>query len=95
VLDLGNPALFAFVRAHPSGPLLAVHNLTETAAAVEGRVLEMVGLDVARDAISGEGPFTWGRPVPLTPYAVRWLVAAVGSLPGGSAVDWTASRANP
>ena len=79
VLDLGDPALFAFVRAHSSGPLLAVHNLTATPAVVEGRVLEMVGLDLARDAISGDGPFVSGRPVPLPPYALRWLVAAEGS----------------
>ena len=79
VLGLGDPALFAFVRAHPSGPLLAVHNLTETPAILDGRVLRMVGLDVARDAISGDGPFLPRQPIPLPPYAARWLVALEGS----------------
>jgi amylosucrase len=76
ILDLGNPALFAFVRAHPSGPLLAIHNLTETPRRLDGRVLEMVGLDAARDAVSREGPFRPLEPIELPPYAARWLVAA-------------------
>ena len=76
VVDLGDPALFAFVRAHPSGPLLAVHNMTETPAAVDGRALELLGLDVARDAISDEGPYAAHDLIPLPPYAARWLVAA-------------------
>lgn len=79
VVDLGDPALFAFVRAHPAGPLLAVHNLTETPAILDGRVLRMIGLDVARDAISGAGPVLARRPIALPPYAARWLVAFEGS----------------
>ena len=75
-LDLGDPALFAFVRAHPSGPLLAVHNMTEAPRSLDGRVLEMVGLDAAVDSISGDGPFLPAHPIALPPYAVRWLVAA-------------------
>ena len=79
VLDLGDPALFAFVRVHPSGPLLAVHNLTDTPRSLDGRVLEMVGLDAAVDTISGDGPFLPSDPIALPPYAVRWLVAAAGA----------------
>ncbi len=75
ILDLGDPALFAFVRVHPSGPLLAVHNMTEAPRSLDGRVLEMVGLDAAVDAISGDGPFVPASPIPLPPYAVRWLAA--------------------
>ena len=75
VVDLGDPAIFAFVRAHPSGPLLAVHNMTEHAAALDGRALELLGLAAARDAISDEGPFVARRRIPLPPYAARWLVA--------------------
>ena len=45
---------------------------------LDGRVLEMVGLDAASDAIAGDGPFrTLGR-VAMPPYAARWLVAAEG-----------------
>jgi amylosucrase len=75
ILDLGDPALFAFVRVHPSGPLLAVHNMTETPRSLDGQVLEMVGLDAAVDAISGDGPFLPADPIALPPYAVRWLAA--------------------
>jgi len=76
VVDLGDPALFGFVRQHASGPLLAVHNMTETPRMLRGRVLEMVGLDAARDAIDGAGPFLSRAPIDLGPYAARWLVAA-------------------
>ena len=75
VLDLGDPALFAFVRAHPSGPLLAVHNMTETPRVLDGKSLEFVGLDTAADAISGEGPFKAQGSIPVPPYAAQWLVA--------------------
>ncbi len=75
LLDLGNPGLFAFVRTHASGPLLAVHNLTETPRNLDGRTLEMVGLDAARDAISAEGPFLPADSIALAAYGVRWLVA--------------------
>jgi amylosucrase len=76
VIDLGDPALFAFVRRQPSGPLLAVHNMTEDQRMLDGRVLDMVGLAAATDAITGDGPFAALRPVPMPPYAARWLVAA-------------------
>jgi len=78
VLDLGDPALFAFVRAHRSGPLLAVHNMTETPRVLDGRSLEIVGLDTAADAISGEGPFSAQGVIPVPPYAAQWFVAGPG-----------------
>ncbi len=78
VVDLGDPALFAFVRAHPSGPLLAVHNMTEGPRALDGGALGIVGLDVARDAISGDGPYPALASIPVPAYAARWLVAAPG-----------------
>jgi amylosucrase len=76
VVDLGDPALFGFVRQHPSGPLLAVHNMTETPRTLQGRVLDVVGLDAAWDAIDGAGPYLSRGAIDLGPYAVRWLVAA-------------------
>ena len=75
LIDLGDPGLFAFVRTHASGPLLAVHNLTETPRNLDGRALEMVGLDAARDVIAAEGPFLPSDLIALPPYGVRWLVA--------------------
>lgn len=76
VLDLGDPSLFAFVRSHPSGPLLAVHNFSDTARALDPRVLEVVGLATVRDAITGEDVPPTGEPVKLAPYQARWLVEA-------------------
>jgi amylosucrase len=76
VVDVGDPSLFAFVRAHLSGPLLAVHNVADAARALDGRVLETVGLMDARDAIRDEAVFHAGDPIPMPPYGVRWLVAA-------------------
>jgi amylosucrase len=81
VLDLGDPGLFAFVRSHPSGPLLAVHNFTDAPRALEGRVLEMVGIGEACDAIAGEDGLTSQAPLLLAPYQARWLVAT-GVSPG-------------
>jgi len=74
-VDLGDPSLFAFVRPHPTGPLLAVHNLTDAAHPLGGRVLETVGLIAVRDAIGGESGFRHDRPITMPPYAARWLTA--------------------
>lgn len=76
VVDLGDPSLFAFVRTHPSGSLLAVHNVTDAARALDGRALDLAGLATAADAITGEAGFTADQSIALAPYQARWLVAA-------------------
>jgi hypothetical protein len=73
VVDTGDSSLFAFVRAHPSGLLLAVHNMTDAPRALDRRVLETVGLDGAWDAISGESLVGNRGRLLMPPCAAWWL----------------------
>jgi amylosucrase len=73
VVDAGDPSLFAFVRPHPSGALLAVHNMTDAPQTLDRAVLETVGLDTAWDAISGEAPVGDATGFHVPPYAAWWL----------------------
>ena len=77
VVDLGDPVLFAFVRRHPDGPLLAVVNLTDRdTARIDGSVLGLAGLDVAGDALApGRRPLAARKPIRMGAYSARWLVA--------------------
>jgi amylosucrase len=75
VLDLGDPCLFAFVRSHPEGSLLAVFNLADRATSIEGAALELGGLETAVDVLDGGRLFGAGDRIPMPAYAARWLVA--------------------
>lgn len=78
VLDLGDPALFAFVRRLEGAPLLAVHNLTERHAAVDPAALARLGLGPLRDALAPAEALVPGAWVEMPGYRVRWLVPAEG-----------------
>ena len=82
VVDAGDPSLFTFVRPHPSGPLLAVHNMTDAPQALDRRVLETVELDNVEDAISGETPVEHKGTLLMQPYAAWWLRPARRSREG-------------
>jgi amylosucrase len=76
VVDLGQPRLLAFVRRHPLGPLLAVHNLTETHQPTGTRALELVGPDPQPvDRISGQKVQVGWEGLWLEPYQAVWLTA--------------------
>ncbi len=75
VVDLEDPALFAFVRGDPAGPLLAVHNLTEKPQALDPAVLARLGLSTAIDAIEPQADPMCGETLGVAPYSCRWLVA--------------------
>jgi amylosucrase len=75
VVDLGEPALSAFIRSHPAGPLLAVVNLTERLVTLPGGFLADAGLPVAHDALDPANRVDASRAVVLPPYAARWFVA--------------------
>ena len=75
ILDPGGDGLFAFVRRHPTGPLLAVHNLTDRAQVVPPSIGRAAGLRRARDMIVDDGPASLEGLIQLAPYAVRWWVA--------------------
>jgi len=76
VVDLGDPALFAFVRRNEEGPLLAVYNLADHDTEIEGTAQELVGLEVVRDALAPGVTFKPGRTIRMPAYTSRWLVRA-------------------
>ena len=75
VWDPRDPRVLLVVRRHPSGPLLAAHNVTGEEAWVAADVLHWLGLhtDGLRDAISRTAPSMHEGAVRLDPYAVVWL----------------------
>ena len=75
VWDPRDPRVLLVVRRHPSGPLLAAHNVTGEEAWVAADVLHWLGLhtDGLRDAISRTAPSMHEGAVRLEPYAVVWL----------------------
>jgi amylosucrase len=75
VWDPRDPGVLLVVRRHPSGPLLAAHNVTGEQAWVDADVLHWLGLhtDGLRDAISGTAPSLHEGAIPLEPYAAVWL----------------------
>ncbi len=79
VVDLGNPSLFSFIRRHPTGTLLAIHNLTETAATIDAGMIEFVGMDAAIDVLDPGTAIRPGQTLEVPAYGSRWLV----QVPGG------------
>jgi amylosucrase len=75
VVDLQQPQLFAFLRRHPLGPLLAVHNVTEQPQLVSPMALYLVGHDQPVDRISGQPARVDHGQVVLDPYQAAWLTA--------------------
>ena len=68
VVDLQQPQLFAFMRRHPLGTLVAVHNVTEQPRRVSPMALYLVGHDPAggpHQRPAGPGRPWPGRPRPL------------------------------
>ena len=76
ILETSTDGVFAFVRRHPVGPLVAVHNLTDRPVTVAPAIPAVAGGPLIRDALI-EGPaLAIDGPVVLPPYAARWWVAA-------------------
>jgi amylosucrase len=74
VLDSASSALFAFVRDHPVGPLLAVYNMTDRPQMVPPRLFSVIDRRRAFDAISGQEPEPLETPVVLDPYGFQWWI---------------------
>jgi len=72
-LDLGHPHLFAFVRRHPLGTFLAVHNLTERPQRLDLGVLSTAGLELAYDRLRSAVVASDADGIELDPYGVLWL----------------------
>jgi amylosucrase len=75
VVDLQQPQLFAFMRRHPLGTLLAVHNVTEQRQHVSPMALYLVGHDQPLDRITGQPARVDHGQVVLDPYQAVWLTA--------------------
>ena len=75
VLDVDDRQLVAVVRRHPLGPLLAVYNLTERPARLDGAVAAGLGLGPCSDRL-GEPALDAREGVGLAPYGAVWLVGA-------------------
>ena len=74
VIDAGNPHVFAYVRPHPLGTLLAVYNVTEVEQVVPAAVLREAGLAQPYDQIGEAFMPLDGDAVRLAPYARHWLI---------------------
>jgi amylosucrase len=75
VVDLQQPQLFAFMRRHPLGPLVAVHNVTEQPQHASPMALYLVGHDHPVDRITGQPAHIDHGGVVLDPYQAVWLTA--------------------
>jgi amylosucrase len=76
-LDPTDPGVFAVVRRHPVGPLLALYNVTDTERPFPAWRLYDVGLEPSTvvDALTGTAPRVDEHgDHRLAPYAARWLV---------------------
>jgi amylosucrase len=71
VIATGNPQLFAFVRAHPLGNLLAIYNVSEDAQPFPAGLLPAWGLAQPYDALEGR---LLEPGEPIRPYGRLWLV---------------------
>jgi amylosucrase len=75
VVDFQQPQLFAFMRRHPLGALLAVHNVTEQPQQASPMALYLVGHDQPVDQITGQPARVDQGQVVLDPYQAVWLTA--------------------
>ncbi|MGI9028431.1 MAG: alpha-amylase family glycosyl hydrolase [Ilumatobacteraceae bacterium] len=79
VLDAIDPGVFAVLRRHPVGPLLAVYNVTAEPRALPVDRLRAAELDPAAvvDALTSRPPpVDASGALELPPYAARWLVSS-------------------
>jgi amylosucrase len=75
VLELGDPALFGFVRTHPEGPLVAIHNFADAPRVVDGGRLQGPTSGIRADLLDGDWSLAGGV-VDIPARGVRWIVAA-------------------
>jgi amylosucrase len=78
VADLRQPQVFAFLRRHPLGTLVALHNVTEQPQHASPMALYLVGHDRPVDRITGRPARVEHGGVVLEPYQAIWLTAPDG-----------------
>lgn len=74
IVNLGNPALFAFLRRSDDGPLLGLFNFTEAWTTVSAAMLKDLGVTAMQDVLGEGQPQTAGDAVAVAPYGRMWLV---------------------
>jgi len=76
VVDAGVAPVFAHLRRHPTGDLLAVYNFADRGVALPAEILREHGLESPVDRISGLPPPMGDGGIRLAPYARLWLTAS-------------------
>ena len=71
------PAVFAFVREHPLGPLSAVFGFEDVPTAIDPALLPAAPSGMIVDLLDGSRHLATG-PIVIPPRGVRWLVDAGG-----------------
>ncbi len=74
VLDSHSSAIFAFVRDHPAGALLAVFNMTDRPQTIPPSLFSVLDLRRAFDTISGQVAGPVEASVVLDPYGFQWWI---------------------
>jgi len=74
VVDLGHPRLFAQLRRHPLGPLLAVYNVSDEAQTLAASAIEAHGLRHPFDQLEQRFVDLGAGEVALRPYERLWLL---------------------
>jgi amylosucrase len=74
IVDLGNTAVFAFLRQSDDGPLLGLFNFTENWTAVAASNLRSLGISSFQDVLGGGQVDLHEGLVAIAPYGRLWLV---------------------
>ncbi len=76
VVEVGDARVFAFVRRHPIGTLLALHNVSAEPVRMDPDVVLRSGVEGAVDRLRPARRLA-GRPFVLDPYDSAWLAAPI------------------
>lgn len=74
IVDLGNTAVFAFLRQSDEGPLLGLFNFTENWTTVAASNLRSLGISAFQDVLGGGQVDHHEGLVAIAPYGRLWLV---------------------
>ena len=74
IVEFGDPALFGFVRTHPEGTLIAIHNFADTPRSIDVGRLPGSSAPVGADLLDVDWSPAEGM-IDIAARGVRWLVA--------------------
>jgi amylosucrase len=73
IVDLAHPPILTFIRRHPLGSVLAIHNLTDQPQRIEAVAIRSVAPELDYDRLAGARATPIDGSLVLAPYQVRWL----------------------